>query len=199
MFSLFRSSVRPLFFLGLFCFWLPAQSQTEQTPAYISDALVVYLHSGPGNQYRIIGTLAAGSSVMRLSEENGYAQIQYDENKTGWLPKENLTFTPGLSAQLSELQATFTEQSTKLAELEQANSLLQTDLNRITLERDQAQQELQQLSRSNERLTTELDKTEASFWQQPMVLGGAILFFGLIFGLLLPKLIPQRRNSERWM
>lgn len=199
MFSLFRSSVRPLFFISLLFYWLPAQSQTEQTPAYISDALVVYLHSGPGNQYRIIGTLAAGSNVVRLSEENGYAQIQYEENKTGWIPKENLSFTPGLSAQLSELQATFTEQSARLAELEQSSSQFQTDLNRVTLERDQAQQELQQLNRSNERLTAELAQTKASFWQQPMVLGGVILLFGLIFGLLLPKLIPQRRNSERWM
>lgn len=199
MFSLFRSSVRPLFFIALLGFWLPAQSQTEQTPAFISDALVVYLHSGPGNQYRIVGTLAAGSSVVRLSEESGYAQIQYDDNKTAWLPKEHLSFTPGLSVQLSELQATFTEQSSRLAELEQANTLLQTDLHRITQERDQAQQELQQLNRNNERLTTELAQTEASFWQQPMVLGGAILLFGLLFGLLLPKLIPQRRSSERWM
>lgn len=199
MFSLFRSSVRPLFFIGLLTFWLPAQSQTEQTPAFISDALVVYLHSGPGNQYRIIGTLAAGSSVMRINEENGYAQIQFDENKTGWLPKENLSFTPGLSAQLGELQATFTQQSTALAELEQANTQLQTDLNRVIQERDQAQKELQQLSRGNERLTAELNQTQASFWQQPMVLGGAILLFGLLFGLILPKLIPQRRSSERWM
>lgn len=199
MFSLFRSSVRPLFFIGLLTFWLPAQSQTDQTPAFISDALVVYLHSGPGNQFRIIGTLAAGSSVMRINEENGYAQIQFDGNKTGWLPKENLSFSPGLRSQLSELQTSFTELSAQVTELEQANSLLQTDLNRVALERDKVQQELAQLNRNNERLTAELNQTQASFWQQPMVLGGAILLFGLLFGLILPKLIPERRNSERWM
>ncbi|GGW56243.1 TIGR04211 family SH3 domain-containing protein [Alishewanella tabrizica] len=199
MFSLFRSSVRPLFFVSLMLFWLPAQSQTEQTPAFISDALVVYLHSGPGNQYRIIGTLAAGSSVVRLSEQDGYAQIQYDSDKTGWVLKEQLSFTPGLNAQLSELQATFTEQSSRLAELEQSTNQLQTDLNRVTLERDQAQQELAKLSLSAERLTRELAQTQATFWQQPMVLGGAILVFGLLFGLMLPKLIPHRRNSDRWM
>lgn len=199
MFSLFRSCVRSIFFLGLLFYWLPAYSQTEQTPAFISDALVVYLHSGPGNQYRIVGTLPAGTSVVRLTEENNYAQIEYEENKRAWLPKEHLTFTPGLSTQLSELQATFTEQSQRLAELEQTSSQLQLDLTRITLERDQAQQELVQLSRSNERLTSELDQTQASFWQQPMVLGSTILLFGLIFGLLLPKMIPSRRNSDRWM
>ncbi|MCB5227669.1 TIGR04211 family SH3 domain-containing protein [Alishewanella sp. 16-MA] len=199
MFRLFRSSVRSLFLLSLLLCWLPAQSQTEQKPAFISDALVVYLHSGPGNQYRIVGTLAAGSSVVFLSEDNNYAQIQYEEDKTAWLPKEHLTFTPGLNAQLSELTATFQEQSSRLNSLEQGASQLQATLDQVTLERDLAVQELEQLRRNNERLTTELNATQASFWQQPMTIGGVILTFGLVFGLLLPKLIPSRRNSDRWM
>lgn len=199
MFSLFRSCVHSLFLISLLLFWLPAQSQTDQKPAFISDALVVYIHSGPGNQYRIIGTLAAGSSVMRLSEENGYAQIQYDDNKTGWLPRENLSYTPGLRAQYTELQASYTEQSGKLTELEQNTALLQTEINRLTQERDLAQQELQKLNRDNERLMTQLDQSQVSFWQQPMVIGAAVLLFGLMFGMLLPKLIPSRRNSDRWM
>lgn len=199
MFSLFRSCVHSLFLISLLLFWLPAQSQTDQKPAFISDALVVYIHSGPGNQYRIIGTLAAGSSVMRLSEENGYAQIQYDDNKTGWLPRENLSYTPGLRAQYTELQASYTEQSGQLAELEQNTALLQTEINRLTQERDLAQQELQKLNRDNERLMTQLDQSQVSFWQQPMVIGAAVLLFGLMFGMLLPKLIPSRRNSDRWM
>lgn len=198
MFSLFRSSVRPLFLLGLLLSGLPVHSQTEQKPAFISDALVVYIHSGPGTEYRIIGTLAAGSSVVQLSEDNGYAQIQFD-NRTGWLPKEHLSFTPGMHSQLTELTATFEQQSARLAELEQSSGQAQTDLNRVTLERDHALQEVEQLTRSNERLTTELAQTQAGFWQQPMVLGSAILIFGLIFGLVLPKLIPQRRNKDRWM
>ena len=199
MFSLFRSSVCRLFLLGLLMFFIPAHSQTEQTPAYINDALVVYLHSGPGNQFRIVGTLVAGTEVIMLNEENDYAQIQYDTNKTAWLPKEHLTFSPGLRAQLSVLQTTVTEQNAKILELEQANNQYQADLNLLSQERDKIQEELTESKRQNERLSTEISETQASFWQQPMVLGGAILLFGLLFGLLLPRLIPQRRNSERWM
>lgn len=47
MFSIFRSCCRRLFLLSLLLCWLPAQAQTEQQPAFISDNLVVYLHSGP--------------------------------------------------------------------------------------------------------------------------------------------------------
>ena len=76
---------------------------------------------------------------------------------------------------------------------------MQATLDQVTLERDLAVQELEQLRRNNERLTTELNATQASFWQQPMTIGGILLTFGLVFGLLLPKLIPSRRNSDRWM
>ncbi len=199
MFSLIRSFVRTLFLFSLLACWQPAYSQTEPVPAYISDALVVYLHSGPGNQYRIVGTVAAGTDVMQLAQENGYAQIQYEDDKTGWLPQEHLSYTPGLNAQLSELAATFQEQSARLAQVEQQSEQLQNALNQATLERDQAVLELTQVKRNNERLTLELNATQASFWQQPMTIGGILLFFGLLFGLLLPKLIPRRRNNDRWM
>ncbi|MDD4862707.1 MAG: TIGR04211 family SH3 domain-containing protein [Alishewanella agri] len=199
MFSIFRSCCRRLFLLSLLLCWLPAQAQTEQQPAFISDNLVVYLHSGPGNQYRIVGTLTAGSEVIKLAEQDGYVQIQIDETRSGWIPKENLSFTPGIRSQLTDLQSRFEQQSVRLTELEQLSSEGQQALQRLTLERDQAQAELEQLKRSNERFSKELDAQQASFWQQPMVLGGAILLFGLLFGLILPKLIPQRRNSERWM
>lgn len=199
MFSLFRSSVRRLFFFSLLILLIPAHSQTEETPAYISDALVVYLHSGPGTQYRIVGTLAAGTEVIRLGEENDYAQIQYDTDKTAWLPEAHLSFKPSLSMQLEVLNTTFKEQSDKVLQLEQANSQYQTDLNTISQERIKLQEELKQLKLQNELLSAQMAKKQMNFWQQPMVIGGVILLLGLIFGLLLPKLIPQRRNRERWM
>ena len=118
MFSIFRSCCRRLFLLSLLLCWLPAQAQTEQQPAFISDNLVVYLHSGPGNQYRIVGTLTAGSEVIKLAEQDGYVQIQVDEARSGWIPKDNLSFTPGIRSQLTDLQSRFEQQSVRLAELE---------------------------------------------------------------------------------
>jgi SH3 domain protein len=199
MFSLFRSFCQWLFLFSLLLCVFAVKAQTSATPAFISDNLVVYLHSGPGNQYRIVGTLTAGSSVLRLAEEEGYVQVQTEDNRSGWLPKEHLSLTPGLRAQLAELQSRFEQQSVRLTELEQDSGQGQQVVQRLTLERDQALAELEQLKRTNERLSNELDAQQASFWQQPMVLGGAILLFGLLFGLILPKLVPQRRNSDRWM
>ncbi|WP_372628014.1 TIGR04211 family SH3 domain-containing protein [Arsukibacterium sp.] len=205
MFRLFRSSVSRIFFLSIIlaAFSLPVASQQEsaEKAAFISDALFVYLHSGPGNQYRIVGTINAGQPVTFLSEDadSGYAQIRYEDNKTGWLPKEYVSYTPGLVTQLETLTESFNTQRDQIQQLEQERNELSSQLNSAIVEREKALEQLAQGNRSYEQLKTQLEVTQTSIWQNPMVIGSAILLIGLIFGLVLPALWPKRRDSERWM
>lgn len=205
MFRLFRSSVSRIFFLSIIlaAFSLPVASQQEsaEKAAFISDALFVYLHSGPGNQYRIVGTINAGQPVTFLSEDadSGYAQIRFEDNKTGWLPKEYVSYTPGLVTQLETLTESFNTQRDQIQQLEQERNELSSQLNSAIVEREKALEQLAQGNRSYEQLKTQLEVTQTSIWQNPMVIGSAILLIGLIFGLVLPALWPKRRDSERWM
>lgn len=205
MFRLFRSSVSRIFLLPLVLMtisWpLLAQQSAAEKPAFISDALFVYLHSGPGNQYRIVGTINAGQEVTFLSEDSdsGYAQIKYEDNKTGWLPKEYVSYTPGLVTQLATLTNQFNSQRDELQQLGQQREDLSSKLNTAIVELENAQEQLAQANRSYEQLKTQLEATQTSIWQNPMVIGSAILLIGLIFGLVLPALWPKRRESERWM
>lgn len=205
MFSLFRSSVSRIFFLPLVLValsWpLLAQQSAGEKPAFISDALFVYLHSGPGNQYRIVGTINAGQEVTFISEDtdSGYAQIRYEGNKTGWLPKEYVSYTPGLVTQLETLTSQFNSQRNQLQQLGQERDDLSSKLNTAIVDKENAQEQLAQANRSYEQLKAQLEATQTSIWQNPMVIGSAILLIGLIFGLVLPALWPKRRESERWM
>lgn len=201
MFRLIKSTLLVLFS----AYWLTLSgavyAQAEAKPAFVSDALFVYLHSGPSNQYRIIGTVNAGQSVTYLGEDadTGYAQIRSDDNKTGWLPKEYVTFTPGLVTQLAELKADYAQHNEKIIALEQQRDQLNSQLNQAVTERQTALEQLEQANRAYEQLKVQLENTQTSIWQKPMVLGSLILLAGLIFGLLLPLLMPKRRDSERWM
>ena len=51
---------------------------------YISDELDTYVHSGPGNQYRIVGTLKGGDEVTLISvdDSTSYGQIRDSKGKT---------------------------------------------------------------------------------------------------------------------
>jgi len=201
MFRLIKSSLLVLF--SAYCLVLAgaASAQAESKPAFISDALFVYLHSGPSNQYRIIGTVNAGQSVTFLSEdaETGYAQIQFEGNKTGWLPKEYVTYTPGLVSQLAQLKADYANHNENINQLEQQRDQLNSQLNKAVAERQTALEQLEQANRAYEQLKGQVEATQSLIWQKPMVLGSLILLAGLIFGLLLPLLMPKRRDSERWM
>jgi SH3 domain protein len=199
MFRLIKSTLLVLFSAWLLALSTQASAQDSSKPAFISDALFVFLHSGPNNQYRIIGTVNAGQSVTFLQEDSatGYAEIQVD-GKTGWLPKEHITYTPGLVTQLENLKAEYAQHNETVNALEQQRDQLNSQLNEAVAERQKAVEQLEQANRAYEQLKVQLENTQSSIWEKPMILGSLILLAGLIFGLLLPLLMPKRRNSERW-
>ncbi|GAB2908783.1 TIGR04211 family SH3 domain-containing protein [Rheinheimera gaetbuli] len=201
MFRLIKSTLLVIISAVSLCISQPVQAQDNSKPAFISDALVVYLHSGPSNQYRIVGTVNAGQSVTYLAEdsETGYAQVQYEANKTGWLPKEYVTYTPGLVTQLQNLQQEYAGSNERILQLEQQRDQLNGQLNQAVTERQTALEQLEQANRAYEQLKTQLENTQTSIWEKPMVLGAFILLGGLLLGLLLPLLLPKRRGGDRWM
>lgn len=200
MFKLIKSSMLVLFSACCLTFSFINDAQAQSKPAYISDSLLVYLHSGPSNQFRIVGTVNAGQSVTYLAQDadTGYVQIQF-EDKTGWLPKEHVNFTPGLASQLEQLKAKYANHNEATTALEQQRDELNSQLNKAVAERQTAQEQLEQANRAYEQLKVQLENTQGSIWEKPMVLGSLILLAGLIFGLILPLLLPKNRNSERWM
>ena len=72
--------------LGFACVLLSAIAAGAQT-VYISDDVGVYLHRGPSNQFKLIGTVPAGSRVTLVdrNEMAGYVKIVDGEGKSGWL------------------------------------------------------------------------------------------------------------------
>ena len=201
MFRLIKSTLLVIISAVCLSVAAPASAQDNSKAAFISDALFVYIHSGPSNQYRIIGTVNAGQSVTYLTEdsETGYAQIQFEDNKTGWLPKEYVTYTPGLVTQLDNLKQEYANSNERIMQLEQQRDELNNQLNLAVSERKTAVEQLEQANRAYEQLKVQLESTQSSIWEKPMVLGAVILFGGLLLGLLLPLLLPKRRGGDRWM
>ncbi len=64
---------------------------------YISDELFTYMHSGPGTQYRIIGSVDAGTkvTVVDTNRNEGYSQVIDDRGRKGWVESKYVTNQPG--------------------------------------------------------------------------------------------------------
>ena len=73
---------------------------------YISDNLFTYMHSGPSNQFRIIGSIDAGDKVTLLEEnqDTGYTQIQDSEGRKGWVESRFVTTRESISIRLPKLE-----------------------------------------------------------------------------------------------
>ncbi|OOF20000.1 arylsulfatase, partial [Salinivibrio sp. IB574] len=72
---------------------------------YISDELFTYMHSGPGTQYRIIGSVDAGDKITVLSRDRdaGYTQVVDSRGRKGWVKSDYVTTQPGLKERLPAL------------------------------------------------------------------------------------------------
>ncbi|WP_083758346.1 TIGR04211 family SH3 domain-containing protein [Shewanella halifaxensis] len=175
---------------------LLAANQTR----YISDDVYIYLHGGPGTQFRILGSIEAGQQVTSLNETQGdFTKVVDHKDREGWIQTKMLSAKPSLRVQLpaiqAELKQTKAELETALSssdsnaqELSQVKSQLATAqkaLDSASNERDSAKAKLANIQK-NERF---------EMWQQ----GGFIAIGGLLLGIILvylPK--PQRKPKNRW-
>ena len=120
---------------------------------YITDDLQTFLHAGPGRNYRILGSVIAGTRVTQLQvdTENGFIEVIDDRQRTGWVDAQFITAQkslretmPGLQQDLTTLnQALKSQQSStellnqQIADLSSQNSQLKKQL--LTLETENAE------------------------------------------------------------
>ncbi|AMG30997.1 TIGR04211 family SH3 domain-containing protein [Grimontia hollisae] len=176
---------------------------------YISDELFTYMHSGPGTQYRIIGSVDAGTKVTVVDSNRnaGYSQIIDDRGRKGWVETKYVSNQPGLKIRVPALEEELkqvkealaraqgdTEAKTKglITSLEQRNAQVK-ELEQHTSELNQklidAQTEIREL---RARIDTQKDDLLMRYFTY----GGIVAGGGLLFGLILPHLIPRRKKRN---
>lgn len=111
---LFRRLLLPLLSLCL-----AFQSHAEEQ-RFISDALSTYVHSGPGNQYRIVGTINAGDPVtlLGINQQSQFAQIRDAKGRSVWLPLDQLSNQPSLRTRVPALEAQLSALTAKLSHID---------------------------------------------------------------------------------
>lgn len=181
-------------------------AETEQTinndltAAFISDDLFIYMHAGPGNNYRILGSINAGDEVQLTgNQDNGYTEIIDGKNRTTWVESKYVSTKPGLRVAIAELNA-------KLADSEDISSQTSEDLSNANREIASLNQQTEELNQKINQLTRELSQTQSQLSNQDLELkkeyffnGAIVLGIGLLFGLILPRLAIRKKSSmDNW-
>ncbi|CNF56218.1 TIGR04211 family SH3 domain-containing protein [Yersinia bercovieri] len=179
---------------------------------YISDELDTYVHSGPGNQYRIVGTLKGGDEVTLISVDEGtnYGQIRDSKGKTTWIPLNQLSETPSLRIRVPDLEQQVKTLTDKLANIDNSWNQRTAEMQQKVAASDSVISELQKENESLKNqlvvaqkkvsaVNLQLDDKQRTIILQWFMYGGGVAGIGLLLGLVLPHLIPSRKKNNRWM
>ncbi|MDQ2191994.1 TIGR04211 family SH3 domain-containing protein [Vibrio sp. A14(2019)] len=174
---------------------------------YIADKLFTYMHSGPSNQFRILGSIDAGDKVKLLDVNNdtGYSQIIDEKGRTGWVESRFVTRQESMAMRLPKLESELAEVKSKLANAKQnadsekaglANSLEARNQQISELEQNYSDISKQLTDSQTEirELRAKLDTQKEDLLLKYFTYGGGVAGIGLLLGLILPHIIPRRKE-----
>ncbi|MDU0897206.1 MAG: TIGR04211 family SH3 domain-containing protein [Escherichia coli] len=178
-----------------------AVSHAEET-RYVSDELNTWVRSGPGDHYRLVGTVNAGEEVTLLQTDanTNYAQVKDSSGRTAWIPLKQLSTEPSLRSRVPDLEnqvKTLTDQRT--AEMQQKVAQSDSVINGLKEENQKLKNELIVAQKKVDAASVQLDDKQRTIIMQWFMYGGGVLGLGLLLGLVLPHLIPSRKRKDRWM
>ncbi len=161
---------------------------------YIRDDLFIFMHTGPGRNYRILGSIEAGTPITVL-----FTQITDNEGRKGWVESKFVSNTMSQAEQLPIISEKLAESQSGLQAAQSENAKLRQQLN-------DARQKVSKLTTTNDeqasqiiRLTAKVEsanKDELVTW---FTRGGIVAGVGILLGVMLTYLPKRKRRNSEWM
>jgi SH3 domain protein len=166
---------------------------------FIVDNLFIYAHSGPGKNYRILGSIDAGTQIRIIAQpQNGYIQIIDDKEREVWVEEKFISKQSGLKQQLSAanemlatLQSELNNVQNQLPQLQQSNEDLQSENTRL---QDSITDLQSQLATQRQQSATKKQYEQHKL----LAYGGGIAFTGLFLGIILTISLSRRKRYDGW-
>ncbi|MAD40977.1 MAG: arylsulfatase [Arcobacter sp.] len=164
---------------------------------YVSDDLHTFIHSGPGTKYKIIGSVNTGEHIKVIRKESNFILVKDSKGRSGWINSKYVSSKPGLKERLPKLEA---ELSKLKKQLDEDKGNLNSKASQVTnLENTNSKltKQLEEVQALNTELNEKLDTKRTDLLIKWFTYGGMVAGAGLLLGLIIPLLIPNRRKS-RW-
>ncbi len=171
-----------------------AVSHAEET-RYVSDELNTWVRSGPGDHYRLVGTVNAGEEVTLLQTDanTNYAQVKDSSGRTAWIPLKQLSTEPSLRSRHPSLRSrvpdlenqvkTLTDKLTNIdntwnqrtAEMQQKVAQSDSVINGLKEENQKLKNELIVAQKKVDAASVQLDDKQRTIIMQWFMYGGGVL------------------------
>jgi len=181
-------------------FFSAQAAENDYKQGYISDELFIYMHAGPGTNYRILGTIIAGTDIkITGSEDNGYSEIIDDKNRATWVETKYVTTQAGLRFVVADLNKKIAASTDFSSQLDGQVNELKSTVNTLTQDKKKLTAELSQLTETLAKTRTKIKGQDLDIQKKWFFNGAMVLGVGLILGLILPRVFARRRGSmDNW-
>jgi len=197
---------------GLFLLVCVSAVAHAEEKRYVSDELNTWVRSGPGDHYRLVGTVNAGEEValLQTNGDSNYGQVRDSSGRTAWIPLKELSSEPSLRTRVPDLEnqvKTLTNKLTNIdntwnqrtADMQQKVAQSDSVINGLKEENQQLKNQLIVAQKKVSAANLQLDDKQRTIIMQWFMYGGGVLGAGLFLGLVLPHIIPSRKRKDRWM
>lgn len=167
----------------------------------ISDDLFIFMHTGPGRQYRILGSVEAGTSVVLTDKEisNDFIEIIDAEGRTGWVEASFVRNGPSRRELMETFQQQAADAQATLIPLREEIASLNSQIEALKSENAQ---HIAVLNQTQSKLTKlEADKQQVQHDQdmKTLMTGGGLVAGGILLGVVLAFLPKRRKRNDGWM
>lgn len=202
---MFRFITRFIFTPALILFSLSAVAETQ----YITEELSTFMRSGAGDQYRITGTIKAGTPVEVVEQRGKYTLVK-TPTRGGWVLTSEVSNQPSSKLENPQLKAKIEELTTelnningtwetKVADMKRRTGEAENQSNSLINQNEQLKIELEKVKNINKNLKIQVDSEQQAIAIQYFIYGGTVLAIGFILGLILPYIIPsKKRKPNGW-
>jgi len=199
--------------VAMFGYIATAQAETR----YIVDQAKLPMRSGQSTGHSIVRMLPSGTAVEVLDQSStGYTHIRTRNGKEGWILSRYLMKEPAARTRLAAAEKALS----KLHALNQEKELLEQERTQLRQDNEKLKAELAhiretaanavaiadenttlktkaaQAEQTLEALRRETSDIRSGAQQRWFMLGGGAILFGILLGLILPRL--QVRRKDRW-
>ena len=178
-----------------------AFAQEESNKAYVSDDLIIYVHTGPGRQYRIIGSIEAGAPITVVSKDDdaGFTQIIDETEREGWIESSWVSQTVSRKVALPDALSKLEMAERQLANIDTDNQTLASRLADLEQTNKALNQQLEEQTQTIDTIQAKLEKQSEDEERAWFTRGGIVVAASIFLGMLLTYLPKKRRRNDGWM
>lgn len=176
-------------------------SSTSNEVRYISDELFTFIRSGPSSDFRLLGSITAGTKVelIEVNRDAGYAKIEDQRGRVGWVESKFVSRKPSIRESLVIMQKQIDD---KQLELNQINSQLEQSyekLNRSEQQKAQLNRQVTLHLEQVEELANKLEQKDKANNMQWFTHGAILGVASLLIGFFMGVFARKQNNANRLM